>query len=345
MNRTPLDMLRAELDAARESRDRMASILVGIHELLYPAPVDAGNGAQFVFRPGTGDETMQGLSDRIRAIPDEIAGRPGTVATIEDGPGIKRWAPIITGRQCAGFTEHPAGAHVLYDHHVVRMGAKDSEIAFLRARLDCCRGASAARQSTAAQLQQDLQLQLESLISIVKLQNAAREYVTFLFATGVYNADQESNAKARDEWLARLAQADTVEDRRQRDEAHERVAQLHAALSTLMQEVGGADAQGVPLREMFRDEWDSAQKALALTPFTLRADLARCHIHHDNIDPLAVRDLVYGDVIRAQGGDGEIREHFLYEPLTRRRRTSQSLARLFPRTDPAGTEAQGKSDV
>ena len=50
-------------------------LLVGIHSLLYPAPIKMADGRTMVFRPTDPDPhtILQMLSDRIRALPDELA--------------------------------------------------------------------------------------------------------------------------------------------------------------------------------------------------------------------------------------------------------------------------------
>ena len=72
-------LLRAERDHARACLDNAVKLLTGIHALLYPAPVTAGDGRTMVFRPKDPDphEVLQALSDRIRALPDELAKLDG----------------------------------------------------------------------------------------------------------------------------------------------------------------------------------------------------------------------------------------------------------------------------
>lgn len=66
-------ILRAERDRARAMYDSAIRILTGIHALLYPPTVKADDGKAYSFRSPHLREQMQALSDRIRAIPDEIA--------------------------------------------------------------------------------------------------------------------------------------------------------------------------------------------------------------------------------------------------------------------------------
>lgn len=67
-----LEITRAERDRARASLERAVHLLTGIRGLLYPAPITTAEGKTFVFRPDNPHEFMQALSDRIRAIPDEL---------------------------------------------------------------------------------------------------------------------------------------------------------------------------------------------------------------------------------------------------------------------------------
>lgn len=61
------DANEARLNAAVE-------LLTGIHMLLYPAPFKTPEGRLMVFRPSNPDphSVLQALSDRIRALPDEL---------------------------------------------------------------------------------------------------------------------------------------------------------------------------------------------------------------------------------------------------------------------------------
>lgn len=70
-----LERLTAERDNARERFELTANLLMSIHALLYPPPVTLPDGRTFVFRPEDPDPhtVLQTLSDRIRALPDEIA--------------------------------------------------------------------------------------------------------------------------------------------------------------------------------------------------------------------------------------------------------------------------------
>ena len=74
--------LRAERDHARARVDTAVKLLTGIHSLLYPAPIKTADGRTMVFRPKSPNphEVLQELSDRIRALPDELLAR-GMVTT------------------------------------------------------------------------------------------------------------------------------------------------------------------------------------------------------------------------------------------------------------------------
>lgn len=70
-----IEVLRGERDHARACMANAVRLLTGIHSLLYPAPIKTADGRTMVFRPTTLDphEVLQELSDRIRALPDEVA--------------------------------------------------------------------------------------------------------------------------------------------------------------------------------------------------------------------------------------------------------------------------------
>lgn len=72
-----IERLRAERDYARARLDSAVALLVGIHALLYPPPITVADGRTMVFRPIDPDphKVLQELSDRIRALPDEIRER------------------------------------------------------------------------------------------------------------------------------------------------------------------------------------------------------------------------------------------------------------------------------
>lgn len=63
----------AERDIARECYARAVRILTGIHALLYPPRFTDHDGHTWQFKSPLAEEQMQELSDRIRALPDEIA--------------------------------------------------------------------------------------------------------------------------------------------------------------------------------------------------------------------------------------------------------------------------------
>ena len=73
------EVLRAERDHARARVDHSVSLLSGIHALLYPAPVRTADGRTMVFRPKPESldphQVLQELSDRIRALPVQMAAR------------------------------------------------------------------------------------------------------------------------------------------------------------------------------------------------------------------------------------------------------------------------------
>lgn len=76
---TQLNQRNGELIAARAKADRLAEILLGIHSLLFP-PITEVGGKAFRFKPDDAADYMQALSDRIRAIPEEIGkAQEGTI--------------------------------------------------------------------------------------------------------------------------------------------------------------------------------------------------------------------------------------------------------------------------
>ena len=70
--RRQVEVLRAERDHARARTDAAVKIIVGIHSLLYPPRVKLGDGRTMQFHQADANEWMQALSDKIRALPDEL---------------------------------------------------------------------------------------------------------------------------------------------------------------------------------------------------------------------------------------------------------------------------------
>jgi hypothetical protein len=68
-------ILSIELDHARIMYENAVKLLTGINSLLYPPATRLPDGRTMVFRPTDPDPhaLLQELSDRIRALPDEIA--------------------------------------------------------------------------------------------------------------------------------------------------------------------------------------------------------------------------------------------------------------------------------
>ncbi len=67
-----VEVLQAKLQTSDASVQIAVKLLSGIHALLYPAPRTLPDGRTMVFRPENPHEFMQELSDRIRALPDEM---------------------------------------------------------------------------------------------------------------------------------------------------------------------------------------------------------------------------------------------------------------------------------
>lgn len=84
-----------ERNHARAMVDNAVKLLTGIHLLLYPAPFTKPDGRTMVFRPRDPDPhaVLQELSDRIRALPDELeklkAGQPRTACEHENYKSIE----------------------------------------------------------------------------------------------------------------------------------------------------------------------------------------------------------------------------------------------------------------
>lgn len=66
------EIRRYELERAEARYQSAMRIMMGIHNFLYPPRVNA-NGKIYQFQSPHVHEQMQALSDRIRAIPDELA--------------------------------------------------------------------------------------------------------------------------------------------------------------------------------------------------------------------------------------------------------------------------------
>lgn len=69
------ERLRIERDHARALYDGTSRLIVGIYALMYPPKTKLADGRVMVFRPQKLDPhvVLQELSDRIRALPDELA--------------------------------------------------------------------------------------------------------------------------------------------------------------------------------------------------------------------------------------------------------------------------------
>ena len=61
-----------ERNHAKACYERTVRILTGIHALLYPPRFTDNDGRTWQFKSPLAEEQMQELSDRIRALPDEI---------------------------------------------------------------------------------------------------------------------------------------------------------------------------------------------------------------------------------------------------------------------------------
>lgn len=73
--RRQCEVLRAERDHARARVNNAVALLTAIHSCMYPSAVKMEDGRFMVFRPENPHEYLQALSDRIRALPDELVAR------------------------------------------------------------------------------------------------------------------------------------------------------------------------------------------------------------------------------------------------------------------------------
>ena len=75
------EIYAAERDHARACYERTVLILTGIHAMLYPPRFTDNDGRTWQFKSPLAEAQMQELSDRIRAIPDEIAAADEAMKT------------------------------------------------------------------------------------------------------------------------------------------------------------------------------------------------------------------------------------------------------------------------
>lgn len=66
--------------------ERAVKILTGVHALLYPPVITDANGQTWKLKSPVSEEQMQELSDRIRAIPDELAALDAAAIRARGGP-------------------------------------------------------------------------------------------------------------------------------------------------------------------------------------------------------------------------------------------------------------------
>ena len=88
---TAMRVARIERDQARHRVERALAILTSICNLTNP-PRLTHDGKVYEFNNPRANETLQALSDRIRAIPDEIAA-----AQLLTGAGGEAWRPLPVG--------------------------------------------------------------------------------------------------------------------------------------------------------------------------------------------------------------------------------------------------------
>ncbi len=79
------EIYAAERDHAKACYDRTVRLLTGIHALLYPPRFTDNDGRTWQFKSPLAEEQMQELSDRIRALPDEIEAVDAAMKTPNAG--------------------------------------------------------------------------------------------------------------------------------------------------------------------------------------------------------------------------------------------------------------------
>lgn len=69
-----VEVIAAERDNARACYDNTVQLLTGVHSMMYPPLISLPDGRTMAFRPDDPNphEVLQELSDRIRALPDQI---------------------------------------------------------------------------------------------------------------------------------------------------------------------------------------------------------------------------------------------------------------------------------
>jgi hypothetical protein len=95
------EILRHERDHARACYENAVRILTGIHAVIYPQIVEMADGRKFAFNSPLLHEQMQALSDRIRAIPEELALHPAQPASQqEESRAITALKVTLFGVEC-----------------------------------------------------------------------------------------------------------------------------------------------------------------------------------------------------------------------------------------------------
>ena len=90
------EIYAAERDHAKACYDRAVRLLAGIHALLYPPRFTDDDGRTWQFKSPIAEEQMQELSDRIRALPDEIEAID---AERLNSPDLRKTPPFTKGRE------------------------------------------------------------------------------------------------------------------------------------------------------------------------------------------------------------------------------------------------------
>lgn len=88
------EVLAGERNHAKACYDRAVRILTGIHALLYPPRFTDNDGRTWQFKSPLAEEQMQELSDRIRALPDDIEAIVRAHVTTDNGHSDGQTASI-----------------------------------------------------------------------------------------------------------------------------------------------------------------------------------------------------------------------------------------------------------
>ena len=95
------EIYAAERDHAKACYERTVRVLTGIHTLLYPPRFTDHDGRTWQFKSPPAEEQMQELSDRIRALPDEIEAIDSAMKT-PNAQVVRREAAGVASERTEG---------------------------------------------------------------------------------------------------------------------------------------------------------------------------------------------------------------------------------------------------